>query len=128
MARPLPGAPGWRLRLQPLTGGGFLPGRTKVSLDGGNEEFPELRLCRRSSSATRAVSRSTVASNRAIVSRWASIVSICWTMSEANSSYDGRRSGVLGTRRSSHPAGCRSRQHDHALLNAYLFLDHQIRR
>lgn len=61
-------------------------------------------LSRRSSSATLAVSCSTVASNRAIVLRWASIVSICRTTSEASSSYDGRRSGVLGTRRSSYPA------------------------
>ncbi|WUP85299.1 hypothetical protein OHB01_12575 [Microbispora hainanensis] len=88
-------------RLRPLLAGGFLSGRTKVSLDGGNDEFPELRLCLRSSSATRAPNRSTVASSCAIVSRWASIVAICRTTSEASSSYDGRRSGVFGTQRSS---------------------------
>lgn len=105
MARPLPGAPGWRPRLRPLLAGVFLSGRTKVSLDGGNDEFPELRFCLRSSSATRAVSRSTVASSCAIVCRWASIVAIWRTTSAASSSYDGRRSGVFDTQRSSHRPG-----------------------
>lgn len=57
------------------------------------EELPEIRFCLRSSSATRAVSRATVASSWAMICRWASIVAICRTTSAASSSYDGRRSG-----------------------------------
>lgn len=86
MARPPPGAPGWRPRLRPLVASGLLSGRVKVSLDGSSEGFPKLRLCLRFSSETRAVSPSTVASNCAIISRWASIVANGRTTSEASSS------------------------------------------
>jgi hypothetical protein len=66
---------------------GFFSGRPKMSEEGGIEELPGLRPRRRSSSATRAVSRSFAAASSSFC-RWSSPISARRSSREADPNPD----------------------------------------